>query len=443
MWMWSRRAPRIAAVGQTQAMQVVVPAASGGVLQVLENTVNEFDHVDRNVSLIARVDIKTKLMEMDVLKSERERLQSMIQAESERLRLEQVRIDQASVEVENDELDRLSKIEGSREDALETIDEIRREISNLDQQRRETRLRLADTDSEQSILVLEVQSLRNQSERLGQQVRLRMSPPFKLSELDDQLQLKESMLDKALSVQDVLSKQLTTLNQDSKVVQTRLDQAIDRLKTVTMEYRVAIDKIEKTTRGQSKTFDLSASPDDQVHGHKAADPKSNDEFFDSASTLVTTNRTLLDQAVSLEPLIRALTVQDSKIQALSQIIADNEVIAPVSGMITKVHRPPGTWVASGEPIVTIAAEKSDWIIAYLSQSDMQSISKNDSVRVILRDRPLWGTAIVMSLGSQFELMPIHLRSDPNLPEFGLPVKISVPEELGLLPGELADLVFTP
>lgn len=167
---------------------------------------------------------------------------------------------------------------------------------------------------------------------------------------------------------------------------------------------------------------------------------------DPVSTVEGDRETTLDTETLLEPLARALAVQDAKVRALAQRIASNEIRAPVSGMIAEVHQPPGTFVRSGEPIVTIAADQSRWIVAYLDQRNRSLLRPADKIEIRIRgvdsrsDRVGHGT--VVGLGVQYELVPGHLRRNPEMTQWGLPVRIEVPDGMMVMPGEMVDLVFT-
>ena len=50
--------------------------------------------------------------------------------------------------------------------------------------------------------------------------------------------------------------------------------------------------------------------------------------------------------------------------------------------------------------------------------------------------------IVDRVGPQVELVPLHHRRDPAVPEWGQPVRIVPPQDLPLRPGELVDVTFT-
>ena len=48
---------------------------------------------------------------------------------------------------------------------------------------------------------------------------------------------------------------------------------------------------------------------------------------------------------------------------------------------------------------------------------------------------------VSHVGPQIELIPEHQRQNPARPEWGLPVRIEMPDDLSARPGELLDVRF--
>jgi hypothetical protein len=48
---------------------------------------------------------------------------------------------------------------------------------------------------------------------------------------------------------------------------------------------------------------------------------------------------------------------------------------------------------------------------------------------------------VESVSSQVEEVPEHLRRDPKMPEWGLPVRITLPKNFSGRPGELFEVTF--
>ena len=440
LWMWTRRSPQVIAMGQVEALTVVVPAENSGILQPLDVPLIPFDHVDQDVSLVAKIDTSNQMMEMEVMIAERHRLSAMIKAESENLRLEQIRLDQQHNQVAVDQEQRLLAVQRSEElarseieNARETLDDIRREISDLKNERRQIILQTAQAESTAGELDLELQGLRNQTQRIRDQVRLKMAPAYKLTQWNSQLTLKETMQQENRRLKSLLRGQMAQIDKDSQLTKQRYVEATRHLQSVTNRIR--------------KTVDDNSPSNLSISDSSIGDLSTNGELLVDASgskpgtTLVTMNRPVLDSKASLQPLKEALSVQDRKIQALTKRIAGNEVKAPISGMITKIHHPAGTYVPSGEPIVTIASDQSQWIVAYLDQFSSQTIRPGDDVDVIVRDRRVRGSAKVIRLGSQYQPLPVHLRDVPENLELGLPLQVSVPKELGLLPGEIVELVF--
>jgi multidrug resistance efflux pump len=147
-------------------------------------------------------------------------------------------------------------------------------------------------------------------------------------------------------------------------------------------------------------------------------------------------------AAQLAPLRSAVDVQAALIEELKIGIELLEVRAPVSGEIVAIHRYPGQNVQAGDPVVTIAATKGRYIVSYVrSESNLQP-TQDMSVRV--RRRVLGGLSVkttVGRIGPQVELVPTQQRRDPNRPEWGRPVRIRMPQDLVLVPGELVEISF--
>jgi len=121
-----------------------------------------------------------------------------------------------------------------------------------------------------------------------------------------------------------------------------------------------------------------------------------------------------------------------------------EVRAPVTGTIATVWARPGQTVTVGALVATIAAPDSEYIVSYIRQENPLRPEAGMIVEVRPRRKPLESfPAAVASVGPQVELIPEHQRMmrDANQLEWGLPVRINVPAEGKLRPGELVDLRF--
>ena len=146
------------------------------------------------------------------------------------------------------------------------------------------------------------------------------------------------------------------------------------------------------------------------------------------------------RAKSVQAMIDAkqqdLTDADARLEAL-------QIRSPISGTVTHVHLRPGQAVQAGNPILEISADRSVAIVAYLRQ-DQQLINptKGMPVQVYLNRRPVQ-TVVgqVETVGGQVESVPGRQLRDQKVPEWGLPVRVAVPEGVVLRPGEIVTLDF--
>jgi len=149
-----------------------------------------------------------------------------------------------------------------------------------------------------------------------------------------------------------------------------------------------------------------------------------------------------DLAKLLAPTQAAIDTQRKRIEELDLQIEALKIRAPIAGTVTAIHQWAGQNVQAGIPIMTIAAADSRYIVSYVRQETRIRPAVGMNVDVSVRSIPrLTARATVEEVGPQVELIPSHQLRDPSVPEWGLPVRISVPEELGLRPGELVDVAF--
>jgi multidrug resistance efflux pump len=398
-WMWTQQAPTLVSVGQVGSMQVTVPASADGVLLTLQEPLAQFDRVQKNATPIARLDISDLLLQMQTLTAERKRLQAMIVSETERLRLEQQQWNLEDDQRNRDLIRHRLTVQQNTSDAIDQVERLRSEINDIQQRRRQIVLQLTEAASSRRTQRVELENLQSKRQRVSMMVNSQMVPSYRLAELEDQIAVKNSMISENDALRTTLQKQIAQINREGQEAVSRLQQSSDRLSSVKSD----------------------------------SDPQS------IAQRLTET----IDIEKSVAHLEFAVLVQDAKIRQLAQQIASNEIISPVSGMISQIHHPPGTFVTAGDPVVTIATDHSDWIIAYAEQPFGRQIRVGDSVRVQSRgNRTIVAEARVEELGTQYELMPEHLWRIADVPQIALPVKVALPVELALKPGELVDVVFT-
>jgi len=106
----------------------------------------------------------------------------------------------------------------------------------------------------------------------------------------------------------------------------------------------------------------------------------------------------------------------------------------------KILRRPGEVVAAGEPILAIAEVRPSEIIAYVSDKQLGQVEEKMLVELIKdREPPQIATSQITHVGPTMELMPERLWLNPNIPQWGRPVVIDIPEGLELVPGEMVGI----
>ncbi|MFV2066079.1 MAG: HlyD family secretion protein [Pirellulales bacterium] len=142
------------------------------------------------------------------------------------------------------------------------------------------------------------------------------------------------------------------------------------------------------------------------------------------------------------PIQKSIETERAKIEELVTQLATLEVRAPMAGRVAIVHTWPGQSIQQGDPILTIAADEADSIVGYIRAD--QPIRPVPGMPVQIFSRMAghkMADAKISEVGPQFETVPVELRRDPTRAEWVLPVRIPLPPELEVRPGELLDLKF--
>lgn len=146
--------------------------------------------------------------------------------------------------------------------------------------------------------------------------------------------------------------------------------------------------------------------------------------------------------VSDEPMRAAIAAQEAQLRLTEAELSPVLLRAPIDGTVTAVFFRSGESVTPGQPIVTIAADVPMRIVGYLRQP--VSIEPKPGSTVVVRTRGgqrASGTAQILEVGSQLDVLPLAMQTSIRLAEveLALPVNISLPTGLNLRPGELVDI----
>jgi multidrug resistance efflux pump len=150
--------------------------------------------------------------------------------------------------------------------------------------------------------------------------------------------------------------------------------------------------------------------------------------------------------ISDNPLRTAIAVQESKLRLTEAELSPIILRAPMDGMVSMVFHRSGEAINAGEPIATIAAFNPVRIVGYLRAPVMEQPRVGSRVEVRTRGphREV-GLASILQVGTQVEAVTPALLGPvkfANL-ELGLPISISLPPDLKIMPGELVDLTILP
>jgi multidrug resistance efflux pump len=174
------------------------------------------------------------------------------------------------------------------------------------------------------------------------------------------------------------------------------------------------------------------------------------------SKIVSTTQKTLDRLATMADafvpggendwLKQALSVEEEKIKVFQEKIKPLQLLAPIDGVVTVVHRRAGEQLIAGEPIVTVVSKQSDRIVGFLPPTFPVTPKLGMAVEVRTRAfRRQKCVARIIGLGPHLEAVTNTMISPPMaarpvlVPATGRPVSVSLPPGLHLLPGELVDV----
>jgi multidrug resistance efflux pump len=214
----------------------------------------------------------------------------------------------------------------------------------------------------------------------------------------------------------------------------RVDQASDQVQAIlaTNEYQRVLALFTAGTASQS-----------QLEAEKA-------KLDRYAALLEERGRQIEDRQKSLDELAARHKTNESdpfaegvakKATELELMLKPSTLRAPISGMVSIVHHVKGERILRGMSIVSINDPETRRIIGYIRQPVTRVPSTNDSVTITTRTQTRQtARGQIIRVGSQLEpINPALFAADSKRMEVGLPIVVSVPSGMQLVPGEYLNL----
>jgi len=179
-----------------------------------------------------------------------------------------------------------------------------------------------------------------------------------------------------------------------------------------------------------KQEELSTVQQQLENATKAGEKTTDKAKVDALKAQVATLKTLLEET-------------RSKFNRLTKQIEAANITAPVSGTVTAIHRQPNEFVKQGQEVMTISQDAGNYIVSYVRPGAAIMPKKNMRVTVRGQDGRKSAESIVQEVGTRVEPIPEHQLVNARRQEWGIPVRIAMPDtsKLTLRPGELVVLNF--
>jgi multidrug resistance efflux pump len=152
----------------------------------------------------------------------------------------------------------------------------------------------------------------------------------------------------------------------------------------------------------------------------------------------------------LAPVEKELLAKQAEIAEVESQKEFLKVRAPFDGVITTVFVRPDQAVQPGTPICTIAATKTEYVLAYVRQNSSLRPRVGMKAEVRFRGSNETVGGAIVKIGAHVEAVSIKQLFDPNTQEWGLPVAIRLNwpdekkmQELQPRPGEIVFVRMLP
>jgi len=262
--------------------------------------------------------------------------------------------------------------------------------------------------------------------------------------------------------------QLDALRLEIDIIRNRIDPAVEKKRNAVSYYRLKLEWLQQGVALATSKVNLQRAENELSRDKKLFTEKliSDDRFdesqknvdalaakVDEATNMVTELGTAIDGLQELDSLNQsdqhdkqlevAIATQEAQLKRIKQFSKPYPLMAPIAGKITAIDRLPGEIVMDGERILAITAEESTQLIAYLKPTSNFPLEPGTPIRIQTRGKDRRQAQSQIE-GVSPEWEPLSNSSDtPSAGEFplniGLPILLTLPQELNVKPGELVDI----
>jgi len=139
-------------------------------------------------------------------------------------------------------------------------------------------------------------------------------------------------------------------------------------------------------------------------------------------------------------ILKSINVVQKKIELLWVQPEPLVLRAPFDGIVRQLPCKTGEAVSVGVPIVTIEEMRPSIVLAYTGEGPINLIQEDMEVEMVTNnDPPQIGVTRVVTLGPAIEMVPDRLWRNPNVPQWGRPFLVQIPEGMNLISGEMVGI----
>ncbi len=139
-------------------------------------------------------------------------------------------------------------------------------------------------------------------------------------------------------------------------------------------------------------------------------------------------------------MLKNLNVMQKKIDQLWVPREPLVLRAPFDGIIRQLSGKIGEAVIAGATILMLEEARPSLVLAYTGEGPSDLVKEDMKVEMVTNsDPPQIGATKVVTLGPAIEMVPDRLWHNPNVPQWGRPFLVQIPEGMKLISGELVGI----